>query len=240
MTSKSIPMQSLPAPQERVVGLSPRTARLLAFLSGTCIMVIELVASRLVAPRLGVSLYTWTSVIGVMLAGMSLGNLLGGILADRYASRTTLAWLFVIVALAGTSVVWLSDGRHAYDWLEAMPYMLAIVCYVAVVLGLPSILMGCFTPVITRLALSGAGSADTGTGMTVGSIYAWSTIGSILGTFGTGFLLVSFFGVRSIILLVTAVQMALGLLLMWGAAKKRRWLAAGALILYIVVVISIS
>ena len=44
------------------------------FLSSACIMVIELVASRLIAPRLGVSLYTWTAVIGVILAGISLGN----------------------------------------------------------------------------------------------------------------------------------------------------------------------
>lgn len=236
MTSQSIGMPSISAPQADAAGLSPRMARLLAFLSGACVMVIELVASRLVAPRLGVSLYTWTSVIGVMLAGISLGNLLGGILADRHASRSTLAWLFVIVALAGSTILWLSDERHAYDWLEAMPHMLAIVCYVAVVLGLPSIIMGCFTPVITRLALSGARL----TGMTVGGVYAWSTIGSILGTFGTGFFLVSQFGVRAIILLVTAIQMALGLLLMLGAARRVRWIAAAALIVYAVVVMRIA
>jgi len=211
--------------------LSPWAARLLAFMSGTCIMVIELVASRLVAPRLGVSLYTWTSVIGVMLAGMSLGNLLGGYLADRYASRTTLAWLFVAASLAGTSVIWLADGRHPYRWLEAMPYMLAIVAYVALVLGVPSVLLGCFTPVITRLALSDAGR----TGLTVGRVYAWSTIGSILGTFGTGFFLVSWFGVRSIVLIITAVQMALGVLLV-GMTSNGRWRAAACLVAYILVV----
>ena len=46
-------------------------------------MIIELVAARIIAPILGSSLYTWTSVIGVILAGMSLGNVLGGILADQ-------------------------------------------------------------------------------------------------------------------------------------------------------------
>lgn len=55
---------------------------LLVFVSSSCTMVIELVASRFIAPRVGVSLYTWTSVIGVILAGISLGNYLGG------ASRT--------------------------------------------------------------------------------------------------------------------------------------------------------
>ncbi len=50
-------------------------------------MVLELVAGRIIAPYVGVSLYTWTSVIGVVLAGMSLGNYLGGRLADRCGHR---------------------------------------------------------------------------------------------------------------------------------------------------------
>jgi len=53
------------------------------FISSACIMVIELVAGRLIARHLGSSLYTWTSVIGVVLAGMALGNYVGGRLAGR-------------------------------------------------------------------------------------------------------------------------------------------------------------
>ncbi len=48
------------------------------FLTGAGLMTIELVASRLIARFLGSSLYTWTGVLGVILAGMSLGNYLGG------------------------------------------------------------------------------------------------------------------------------------------------------------------
>ncbi|MGC9360587.1 MAG: fused MFS/spermidine synthase, partial [Anaerolineae bacterium] len=68
------------------------------FVSSFCIMVIELVASRLTAPVLGVSLYTWTSVIGVIMGGIALGNYTGGRLADRWASMWLLGLLF---ALAG-------------------------------------------------------------------------------------------------------------------------------------------
>jgi hypothetical protein len=59
---------------------------LIVFISSGCIMILELVAGRIIAPWVGVSLYTWTSVIGVVLAGISLGNYLGGWLADRHAS----------------------------------------------------------------------------------------------------------------------------------------------------------
>ncbi len=55
----------------------------LAFLSSLCIMILELVASRLVARHVGASLSVWTSVIGIMLGGICLGNVLGGRLADR-------------------------------------------------------------------------------------------------------------------------------------------------------------
>src|SRR3989339_2021969 len=53
------------------------------FFSSAFIMVVELVAGRLIARHLGSSIYTWTSVIGVILAGISIGNYLGGWLADQ-------------------------------------------------------------------------------------------------------------------------------------------------------------
>ena len=58
----------------------------LVFISSACTLVIELIAGRIMAPYVGVSLYTWTSIIGIVLAGMSVGNYLGGRLASLYES----------------------------------------------------------------------------------------------------------------------------------------------------------
>ena len=63
---------------------------IIVFMASACGLVIEIVAARLLAPTIGVSLYTWTSIIGVVLAGISLGNLVGGRIADRYPSPGTL------------------------------------------------------------------------------------------------------------------------------------------------------
>ena len=63
----------------------------IVFISSFCVMVIELIAARILAPYIGVSLYTWTSVIGVILAGIALGNYLGGKIADRYRSPLLLS-----------------------------------------------------------------------------------------------------------------------------------------------------
>lgn len=60
------------------------TAYVIAFTASFCTLVIEIVAGRILAPFVGVSLYTWTSIIGVVLAGISIGAYLGGKLADRF------------------------------------------------------------------------------------------------------------------------------------------------------------
>ena len=59
-------------------------ANIVVFIASFCTLVIELVAGRIMAPYVGVSLYTWTSIIGVVLAGISIGAYLGGLIADRY------------------------------------------------------------------------------------------------------------------------------------------------------------
>ena len=89
---------------------------LLAFISSACTLVIELIAGRIMAPYIGVSLYTWTSIIGVVLAGMSGGNFFGGFVADRFASRRTLGLIFIAggVASLGILVVTHAVAGHTF------------------------------------------------------------------------------------------------------------------------------
>src|SRR5580765_121678 len=68
---------------------------LIVFMASFCTMVLELVAGRILAPFIGVSLYTWTSIIGVCLAGISAGNFIGGVLADKAGSRRTLGLILL-------------------------------------------------------------------------------------------------------------------------------------------------
>src|SRR6187200_3256454 len=82
-----------------------RVAVALAFVGSACLLILEIVAGRLLAPELGVSLYTWTSVIGVVLAGLALGNFFGGRLADRRPERSTLALIYVAGSLASLATL---------------------------------------------------------------------------------------------------------------------------------------
>ena len=202
---------------------------IVVFISSACIMILELVASRIIAPQVGVSLYTWTSVIGVILAGISIGNYLGGRLADKYGSPQLLGVIFALAAIASLTIFPLRDLVNTIRWGSSFPLMLRVVLYIAGVFLLPSLVLGCISPIVVKLSLKDLARSGT----TVGKIYAWSTTGSIIGTFATGFWLISIFGTKIIIVLVSAVLMLMALWFLAAANRKRALLGVlVALLMY--------
>jgi spermidine synthase len=179
---------------------------LIVFVSSGCIMILELVAGRIVAPYVGVSLYTWTSIIGVVLAGISLGNYLGGWLADRWASLRMLGIIFTLAGLSSLGILAVDAlGRLTPgDW----PIVVEILVLVSALFFVPSVILGTVSPVVAKLAVRDLRR----TGRTVGSIYAAGTVGSIIGTFATGFVLISWLGTHVIVWAVAVVLLLLGLL----------------------------
>ena len=175
----------------------------IVFVSSTCGLVIELVAGRIMAPYIGVSLYTWTSIIGIVLAGMSLGNYLGGQIADRRASRTTLGLIFLAGSISTVGILVMTQVAMSLNM--TMDLIPRIVLYTTAIFFLPSLVLGMVSPVVVKLALQDL----TRTGNTVGTIYAFSTVGSIFGTFVTGFWLISWLGTRAIIWIVAGVLLAM-------------------------------
>ena len=196
-------------------------AFLIVFISSTCALVIELVAGRIMAPYIGVSLYTWTSIIGIVLAGMSLGNYLGGVVADRRASRSTLALIFFASGLSSAGILAATTAVTSLN--VQMPLIPKIVFFTTVIFFLPSVVLGMVSPVVIKLALQDLKR----TGNTVGSIYAVSTVGSIFGTFLTGFWLISWLGTRTIVWLVALVLLAMGAAVV-GLKLGETLLAGGA------------
>lgn len=174
-------------------------ANIVVFISSFCILVIEIVAGRIMAPYVGVSLYTWTSIIGVVLAGISIGAYLGGLLADRYPRSSTLGWLLFLSGIGAFSISPLTNlvgGAHFQTSL-----MVRILLITTIIFFVPSCILGMISPVVVKLALKNLEK----TGNVVGKIYAFSTLGSILGTFATGFFLISWMGTRTILLTMGAI-----------------------------------
>jgi spermidine synthase len=185
-------------------------------------MVLELVVGRIVAPYVGMSLYTWTVIIGIVLAGISLGNYLGGELADRWASSHLLGGMLALggvtsFGLLGVDVLepfWTMEGITQ----EALPLIVALTALAIVLCFLPCVVLGTVSPIVVKLAVRDLRQ----TGRTVGQIYAASSVGSIVGTFLTGFVLISRLGTHVVVWAVGALLLLLGLLF----ALRRHWLGA--------------
>jgi len=206
-------------------------ASTVAFVASFCTLVIELVAGRIMAPYVGVSLYTWTSIIGVVLAGISLGAYLGGALADRCPRYATLGWLLFGSGLAALAIAPLTDIVGAAGFLTArVSLMSRILLITLMVFFVPSLILGMISPVVVKLTVKDLER----TGNVVGKIYAFSTLGSILGTFATGFFLIEAMGTRTILYGVGAVLVLCAPIfgrLLARHGGVRRGLAAACLVL---------
>jgi spermidine synthase len=205
-------------------------AAVVAFIASFCTLVIELVAGRVLAPYVGVSLYTWTSIIGVVLAGISGGAYAGGKLADRRPADSTLGWLLLVAGLASiliapaTSLLAGDDGLLTSLGI-ATTLLHRVVLLSFVLFFLPAFFLGMISPVAVKLAVRDVETA----GSVVGKIYALSTLGSIAGTFVTGFYMVARFGTRTTLVGVGVVLIASALI--FGSLFGRRGRAAAILVL---------
>lgn len=192
--------------------LNQALARSLVFFTSASVLVIEILAVRLVAPYLGVSLEVFTGIIGVVLAGISLGAWLGGRAADRGDPRRLLGPLLVtggVSALASPLII---------DQISPILGIGPTSIVGASLAGffLPAALLSAVPPVVVKIQLA---SLDE-TGRVVGSYSAIGTAGAILGTFVTGFVLIAAFPTRPI---VAVLGTALGV---WGLAlwsTRRSW-----------------
>jgi predicted membrane-bound spermidine synthase len=205
--------------QKRPVRFVPHAV---VFVTSMGVMIVELVASRLVSKYLGSSLFTWTGVIGIVLGGISLGNWLGGRLADRFAPRNLAAILLLVSSLLTFLIIALDVIVGRMTWALGTDGMTVsglarTLALIAVLFLLPSTALGTVSPVMAKYALQLA----AGVGKTVGGIYAVGSLGSIGGTFLAGFFLIPTLGLTMNILLV-GIILALLSLLMGG-----RWFVSG-------------
>ena len=196
-------------PAGKAPELTPlRFASAFAFFGSGCLLVIEIVAARLIAPNVGVSLYTWTSVIGVVLAGIAIGNWLGGKVADRRPGRTTLSMIYLAAAATTALILFFARDVGSFTAPTSWPAILQVLWITVLMFFIPSILLGMPTPMLVKLSLP---SLET-TGRIVGDVQAWATAGSIVGVFITGYFLISWFGTRAIVAGVVVVLLLLAAL----------------------------
>lgn len=192
--------------------LSDWVAAALVFGSSAAVLVVEIVALRLLAPYLGLTLETSTLVIAVALAAIAFGSWVGGFWADRVNPRAVLAPLLAISAAAVAATPFLVRG--AGQFADGAFLLIAAVATIVV----PGALLAAVTPMVTKLMLTSL----TETGTIVGRLSGIGTVGAIAGTVVTGFILISR-------LPITWIMVGLAATLLVAAAAVALWIGRARL-----------
>ena len=198
----------------------------IVFLSSAIVMVLEIAAGRLIAPYVGVSLYSWTSVIGVVLAGLAIGNWIGGRWVDAGAGDRQAGIALGGAALATLGVLLALTVIAPLVQARPMGLMGASFALAAGLFFIPAACLGIVAPMLTTLALH----LDKRAGHVVGRMHALAALGSIAGTFVTGFVLIQYLGTRTVIVGSGLALLALSVPLLRGAVTVASVLVAGAAI----------
>ena len=181
--------------------------------TGAAVMMLELLGTRIIGPFYGVSLYVWSSLISVALIALSLGYYLGGVVADRETSFR-LSYAIALAGLTAAAIPFIS--RPILLWTNDLGMRGGAFASALLLFTAPLTLLGMVGPQVIKIATL----RREGIGMAAGSIFAISTVGSVVGTLLLGFFLLPELGSRAILY---GVSTALVLLAVVVALYERRW-----------------
>ncbi len=194
-------------------------------------MGLEIVGSRILAPRFGNTVYVWGSLIGIFIGSLALGYYLGGKLADAFPHKLPLG---IVIGFAGIYLLALPLFSPVVTaWLDTNVgenHRLAVLSASIILFAWPSILLGCVSPYAVRLAAHDLARI----GNIAGLLYAISTFGSLAGTLLTAFVLIPSIGIIFIVRLLGMTLIATTALLLVGRAWWKR--PAAALPLFFVII----
>ena len=201
-------------------------AAALTFLAAACVLVLEIAAGRLLAPYVGVSLTTYTGIIGAILAGIALGAWLGGRAADAFGPIRLLGPTFTLGGFASIAAVPIVDLLGPADLGAGF---VAIVVLASAAFVAPAAILSAVAPMLVRATLTDVATS----GSVVGRLSAIGTAGAISGTLLTGFVLLGAVPTRVLIVGVGGLLVIIGLALattVRGGAGWRTGVLASAVI----------
>lgn len=172
---------------------------IIVFICGAAVMILELVGSRIIAPYLGTSTFVWTSLIGIILGSMSLGYWLGGRTADYNPNYKTFSEIIFLAAIFIGLIIFIESGVLGFIQNNINDIRIGVIAATLALFTIPSILLGMISPYAVKLKIN---TLDK-TGATVGNLYAISTLGSIIGTFAAGFVLIPYLGTMKILIFLS-------------------------------------
>jgi len=167
-------------------------------ITGASVMMVELLGTRIIGPFYGVSLIVWSSLLSVSLLALSLGYFIGGFFADRGGPLRLSHAVLAAGALIGI-IPWMSEPVQLL--FNGLGLRWGALSSAFVLFTPPLMFLGMAGPFVIRMATERLESV----GSTAGSVYAISTVGSVLGTLLLGFYLLPLFGSHAILWVLAMV-----------------------------------
>ncbi|GAB0174309.1 MAG: fused MFS/spermidine synthase [Candidatus Altimarinota bacterium] len=200
------------------------------FISGFVVLTYEVVGARVLGPYYGTSIFVWTAMIGIILASLSLGYSLGGKLADKKDARKAILSSMLLLASISIAITYIIR-IPLLGYLTATIHSIRIGSVIAaMILFFPaSVFLGMISPYALKLRLIG----EKETGTIIGNMSALGTIGSILGTFITGFYLIPTFGISTIL---ASLPIILGILSLLVDSHDKKYFKIISLSLFLLFV----
>jgi spermidine synthase len=203
--------------------------KILVLVAGAVLMSLEIVGSRLLAPHFGNSVFVWGSLISVFLTALSLGYWVGGHLADHNSSLSRLYLLCLIVAACIFLIPWVGHPLCRFLLTSGFGEQSGPLVAASILFLPPSFLLGIVSPFSVRIATQDVESV----GRAAGSLYALSTIGSIVGTLCTTFILIPLVGVSWILKCLGIAMAVLPVILILLRGRKKTTAVTGLVIMAI-------
>lgn len=177
------------------------------FITGAAVLIVEIIAMRILPPYYGNTIYTTSSVIGTVLAALSLGYYFGGKISDRYPYY---GLFYGIIFFSGSLVILMQVLIGTVLPLMGLLFsiMAGPLVSSALLFFIPPFFLGMLSPFAIKLHKK----EENNIGSRSGEVFFWSTMGSIMGSLLSGFVLIPFFGIDLIIIGTGAI------LVLWGLA----------------------
>ena len=167
----------------------------MAFISGFCIMTIEMLGARILSPYFGGSLSVWGSIITIFMLALARGYLLGGRLSTRTPSGVTYALFFIGAALFSVPIILFADIIMNPIMINIEDARYGSLFASIFLFFIPTSILGMISPYSVRLMVD----KEEHSGHMAGLLYFISTLGSALGTLGTSFYFVLWYEVNQIL-----------------------------------------
>jgi spermidine synthase len=213
-----------------------KTVIVLYAISGFLSLFLEVAWTKALVWVMGMDSYAFASMLSVFLFGLALGSFLVSRLAKNM--NGAIKKLAVIELLIGISVLvstalitnmysithGLENTFAITTFLGSFVYLIAIA---AVIMALPTLLMGMAFPLALKVILNG----KTNIGAGVGAVYAANTIGSVFGALLAGFVALPLIGVMRSIVIAGCIFLVVAAILFMTATQYRKTSIGAALAL---------